>query len=545
MINSITQSGSILTVDTSSPILWFGDGQKLVGTGTTLDLSALPSGLTYVRAEINNGLTYVFTQPIFLSSFGINGIGSTNYPTTNIGQTGTGTNNLNSGVLSADKYTTTVPLTAIQIKTYGTANGNVKVSIYSDTSGFPGAKLFTEVAAAVLANAWSTITIPKTYLAPGTYWIVINTDTNHVVQQTTTTSTTHYSKNWGYATPPFPNPGGTTGWGTVVTNRQDNVYIVASSIEGYAKATKAILSGQANVQSLNFYSHATGNFRLAIYNDNGGNPSSLQWHSESTAATANAWNTIRIASGTPTSLTLNAGTYWLAWQWDSPNSGPSYTAGSSGDGKYVVQAYGSFPSSWSGGTSSAEKWSIYATCPGISLTPTSGTPGSSVTVSGSGFAANSALSATFIGTTVSLSGSHTTDASGNVPADMTFAVPASTVGIKSVVVTDASANSASASFTVNPSVLDHFGFSSISSPQSTGTGFSVTVTAYDSSNNIVTGWTGSVSLTESNGGLVNPSSVTISSGGQVTSTVSVSYSGTSVTLGATQEARLEQAIVSQ
>ena len=309
-------------------------------------------------------------------------------------------------------------------------------------------------------------------------------------------------------------------------------YFVGVSIESYAKAMKATLSDHANVRSLNFYSHATGNFRLAIYSDSAGSPSALQWQSGSIAATANAWKTVAISSGTPTSLTLNAGTYWLAWQWDSPNSGPSYTTGSSGDGKYIMQAYGSFPSSWSGGTSSSEKWSIYATYTAISLNPTSGSPGSSVTVSGSGFAANSVLSATFAGSTVSLSGSHTTDASGDIPAGTTFTVPASTVGSKSVVVTDASSNSASATYTVGAGALDHFGFSSISSPQSTGTGFSVTVTAYDSSNNIVTGWAGSVSLTESNGGLVNPSLVTISSGGQVTSTVSVSYSGTSVTLGA-------------
>ena len=50
------------------------------------------------------------------------------------------------GILTASKYTTTVPLTVNQIKTYGTAAGNVKVSIYTDSSGSPGTRLFTEVA---------------------------------------------------------------------------------------------------------------------------------------------------------------------------------------------------------------------------------------------------------------------------------------------------------------------------------------------------------------------------------------------------------------
>jgi hypothetical protein len=80
--------------------------------------------------------------------------------------------------------------------------------------------------------------------------------------------------------------------------------------------------------------------------------------------------------------------------------------------------------------------------------------------------------------------------------------------------------------------LDHFTFSTISNPQTAGVGFSVTVTAYDAYGNVETGFTGSVSLTESNGGTVTPSSVTISSGGQVTTTVSVSKVGTGVTLGA-------------
>ncbi|MCX5792530.1 MAG: hypothetical protein NTY45_10035, partial [Elusimicrobia bacterium] len=79
------------------------------------------------------------------------------------------------------------------------------------------------------------------------------------------------------------------------------------------------------------------------------------------AATASAWNTVLISAGAPTTLTLNSGTYWLAWQWDSTANGPSYTAGSAGSGNYLGQAYGSFPAGWSGGTSSTEQWSIYAT----------------------------------------------------------------------------------------------------------------------------------------------------------------------------------------
>ena len=80
--------------------------------------------------------------------------------------------------------------------------------------------------------------------------------------------------------------------------------------------------------------------------------------------------------------------------------------------------------------------------------------------------------------------------------------------------------------------MDHFVFANIDSPQYAGMGFSITITAYDANNNVKTDWTGSVSLTSSNGGSVLPSSLNIASGGTVTGAVSVSKTGTGVTLGA-------------
>jgi hypothetical protein len=88
--------------------------------------------------------------------------------------------------------------------------------------------------------------------------------------------------------------------------------------------------------------------------------------------------------------------------------------------------------------------------PFISLSQTSGNFGSTVTVSGSGFAASSAITATFGGSPVTLSGLTTTDGSGNIQSDVTFTVPASTDGSQKVVVTDGSSNSGSATFTVTP-----------------------------------------------------------------------------------------------
>jgi hypothetical protein len=91
----------------------------------------------------------------------------------------------------------------------------------------------------------------------------------------------------------------------------------------------------------------------------------------------------------------------------------------------------------------------FTVIPYISLSPTSGNAGSTVTVSGSGFADNSALTATFAGSGVTLSGTTSTNSSGSFTG-ATFSVPTSTAGgAQNVVITDAGANSANATFTVN------------------------------------------------------------------------------------------------
>lgn len=95
---------------------------------------------------------------------------------------------------------------------------------------------------------------------------------------------------------------------------------------------------------------------------------------------------------------------------------------------------------------------VKAQIPSIFLSPTTGYVGSTVTVSGSGFAPNSAFSATLAGSSVTLSGTATTDGSGNIPSGMTFTVPFSASGAQQVVVTDSDSNSASATFTITPSI---------------------------------------------------------------------------------------------
>jgi len=304
-------------------------------------------------------LAVLLAAPVLAATtFGLTSTGSTSYPTSNFGSTSAGSSNDVAGHLYFTKATLSAPGTVTSISFYSRVSGKVKVGIYDDTgSDYPNNLLVGPVEkTGSTAMAWNTVTITATYLTAGTYWLAVDADTAG--------ANAYYAgglmkdKTHAYVTA-WPT---TCGADYASGAQQTSVYGTYAGIEGYAKATKATLAdNNANITSVSFYSHATGNARLAIYSDSGSAPSSKLWESNSTAVSATAWKTINISEGTPSSLTLlQSGTYWLAWQWDSATSGPSYTLGSSGDGSYITQAYGSFPSSW-GSTSSSEKWSIYAT----------------------------------------------------------------------------------------------------------------------------------------------------------------------------------------
>lgn len=295
------------------------------------------------------------------TTFGVTSIGSSNYPETNVGVTTSDTGHVTNNYLVADQYVTSVSLTVFQISSYGQASGNVEIAIYTDNSGVPGNLISgTEVSASVTGGVWSQVTIPNTYLAAGTYWIVFDIDTAEAITSLSSGQTVgRIFQSWEF-TSGLPSTAPSSGW-TASGTPYDCTYFTGYQIDGYATATKAVLGdNNAVLSSLSFYSYTTGNFRLAIYSDNSG-PSTLLWQSGDNPAAANAWNTVSISSGSPSSLTLQSGTYWLVWQWNSPNAGPSYTAGSSDSGNYIPLSYGAFPTTWTSGTATSQTWSIYAT----------------------------------------------------------------------------------------------------------------------------------------------------------------------------------------
>jgi uncharacterized protein (DUF2141 family) len=300
--------------------------------------------------------TFLPQTSALAGQFGVTTTGTNSYPTSTFGNTGsTGAVGGLTDILIATKYTLTTPGTVTQIGAYAASAGHWKIGIYSDNAGSPGTLLVANNAATAVTAGDNSIDVSPTYLSAGTYWVAILTDAANRIYSAGTGQAA-YIIGYGFANSLPGNFGTPTG----IQGNDYLAYATYVKVEGYAKATKVTLSDDnSQLITANFYAHTTGTYRLAIYSDNSG-PNTKLWESSNTAAVP-GWNTIDISSGTPSGVTLTAGTYWLVYQWNSANAGPSYTAGAMGDGKSVPMTYGSFPSTWSAGSSTSEKYSIYIT----------------------------------------------------------------------------------------------------------------------------------------------------------------------------------------
>ena len=147
------------------------------------------------------------------------------------------------------------------------------------------------------------------------------------------------------------------------TNMAGKVIKVALSHKNAVHANRFIMAELGTLNDVRFFSHAAqGNLRLAIYDD--ASTKTLLWQSASTSNTAaNAWLNIPAESGTPRSLVLQPGRYWLAWQTDVTTTVASYTAGAANCGFIMDQPFGNFPAAIANDsvTSTSDLWSEYLT----------------------------------------------------------------------------------------------------------------------------------------------------------------------------------------
>ena len=162
----------------------------------------------------------------------------------------------------------------------------------------------------------------------------------------------------------------------------------------------------------------------------------------------------------------------------------------------------------------------------VTISGSSGTPTGTVTfeVSSDG------------GTTWNTVGAIKTLASGSATSDSYTPAASGTYQFRAQYSGDSNYNSATgnaASLTVNAvQTVDHFVFSTVSSPQIAGTSFIITITAKDTSDNTVTSYTGTNTLTPSSG-TISPTSTTAFTAGVWTGSVTLYTTGSGITIGTT------------
>lgn len=194
---------------------------------------------------------------------------------------------------------------------------------------------------------------------------------------------------------------------------------------GYVFSSPAVIGGMVYVGSFDGYVYALG--AISLSPTSGAVGSTVTFRAagllSSTSVTATFGNTpVTLSSSTTDASGSLSATFTVP-------------ASSAGNHTFTLSDGLNIPT--------ASFWTTSA----VSLSPTSGRVGSTVTVIGTGFAASSTITATFGGSPVTLNGTTSTDAAGSF-SGATFTVPSSTAGIKSVVITDGSSNSASNTYNV-------------------------------------------------------------------------------------------------
>lgn len=194
------------------------------------------------------------------NTFGVTTVGSTNYPTFTFGSTGAGANVGGvAGVLIASEYSLSVSGTVTQIGAYASGSGNWKLGIYADNSGTPGALLAANNNVNPVVAGNNIFIIGPVYLTAGTYWIAILTDSPNR-EYNLNTGEAAYILSYGFSN---SLPTTFSSGGAVAYQPNDYVaYATCVQIEGYSMATQVQLTdNNVAIQSLSFYSQATGNFR--------------------------------------------------------------------------------------------------------------------------------------------------------------------------------------------------------------------------------------------------------------------------------------------
>ena len=230
--------------------------------------------------------------------------------------------------LLIDKFTAEATGNINQIRIKCGSSGNVKVAIYADSSGEPGALLNANNTSTPVVTGWNQISITLTPVTAGTaYWLACISDPR-CVGYVTPGGIGRY-KAATYSGFSFPNPAGSgfsswagyhliAGWG--ITGGGGDTRLVGSSLTNYqadgnpcAYYCKYVADSTGTVTSIKVYATTSGYVKVAIFADNGTNYPGMMLGANNTKTTV-VYGSNQL-SITP-SVNVTAGTtYWLAAAW--------------------------------------------------------------------------------------------------------------------------------------------------------------------------------------------------------------------------------------
>jgi hypothetical protein len=189
-----------------------------LNTGTGLISGTPTAGGTYnFTARVNDGLTTV-DQPLSIVISGIKLVGADDL---------VGNLSLGAGYMSLTRFQAAATGNMVTFKVKSDKPAMVKVAIYADSAGQPGALLNAVDTDNPVVAGWNNITIASTPITSGTnYWLAINSNTAINCAASSLSGTLKY-KAAPYAGFTFPNPAGTgfssasgvidllAGWGNI------------------------------------------------------------------------------------------------------------------------------------------------------------------------------------------------------------------------------------------------------------------------------------------------------------------------------------------
>jgi hypothetical protein len=239
-----------------------------------------------------------------------------------------------------------------------TGTQHVRMEIYNDSSGVPGALLASSgerVIPGGMVAAWVHFTVPQTSLAAGSYWIVIHSgDTGGVARDYGGSTAGNWYGNADTYSDGASNPfgTGTTGTGPLAVyatyippaNNFGRTTVATTPSAGlgsnFKRGSKFTLGQTGTLSSLNAYLDGNGGasgsqqLRMGLYRDSSGVPGAKVVES-SVISVASGQSPGWVTFATPP-VSLTAGSYWIVIQ--------------SGDTGGIARDYGDGTSDWFGNT---------------------------------------------------------------------------------------------------------------------------------------------------------------------------------------------------